>query len=288
MNEEKHSTNPDHHLESNSLQRSYAGTGIAKRLREGEKLENSERETMPPEMRTALEKCLVWLQEHHNAVTAVSTALIFVVTAIYTVSAIMQWVAIEAANELNRKSLVSVQRAFVTAQKLTTELATYSELNARKQLEPVTYLEIRSHWENAGNTPAVGVITMFGTNPQGAEPTEEEFDGTAVGESPVTTTAIGPKAVLDSKIIRQPFSWFTKDPAMRPSYFGWILYKDILPNTPVHVTEFCWKVEEVKWKLDSEGKHSGKPQFGASTCAQHNCVDETCEDYAKITTLQHK
>ena len=190
------------------------------------------------------------------------------------------------SNKLNGEALYSVQRAFISSQKYTTELATYTTING-KPVKPITYIEVTAHWENVGSTPAIGVLTIFGSGQLNHEITEEEFLGktTLTGKS-LSTSAIPPKATLDSATLRQPLDWFSQiDPAQHWFYFGWLRYRDTFPNTKIHVTEFCWRVEEISWKVDSNGKHVGKPHFSGGTCDQHNCVDEFCDDYSKIASI---
>jgi len=67
-----------------------------------------------------------------------------------------------------------------------------------------------------------------------------------------------------------------------------MVYRDIFPNSRIHVTEFCWKVIEIKWKMSEKGQREGKPHFTGSACSHHNCVDEFCGDYAVLTALSPK
>ena len=192
--------------------------------------------------------------------------------------------ALLESNEINREALYSVQRAFVAAHKYTSELATYTDID--KTGKPVTVVETTAHWENIGNTPAIDVRMMFGSLQQkDDELSEEQFVGlNLISSASLTTSAIAPKVILDAGPIRQPEEWFFEksDTPTHWFYWGWMLYKDIFPKTKTHVTEFCLRVNEIKWKVSSNGKPVGKPYFTATTCAQHNCMDDFCEDYATI------
>jgi hypothetical protein len=188
------------------------------------------------------------------------------------------------ANELNREGLYSVQRAFIVAGKPTTETPTYNVINGVPQKKPVKMIEFTSHWENVGNTPAIGVVTAVGKVVQADEITEQEFMGTAIDRASAKS-AIGPKAILDSGTLRDGETFLTDNPSVPRFMWGWMVYRDTFPKTKPHVTEWCWKITEIAWELDGNGKHTGKPHLTASTCGHHNCIDEFCEDYASITAL---
>ena len=70
--------------------------------------------------------------------------------------------------------------------------------------------------------------------------------------------------------------------------WGWMAYKDVLPHTAPHVTEFCYFISEVAEKGDSpKPDQSGGAfhhiQLSWTLCDRHNCVDTSCEDYDLVT-----
>jgi hypothetical protein len=197
------------------------------------------------------------------------------------------WVATQqrnamiGGNRISQDALYSVQRAFVAQQKPTTELATYT--NLEKTEKPSTVIETTAHWENIGNTPAIDVVTLFASVQQQNELTEEEFLGkNLIDASSFNAATLAPRGTVDGGPIRQYESWFKEQPNTPWFYWGWMTYKDIFPNTKTHVTEFCWRVTEIKYQIAADGKPVGKPHFSAGQCAQHNCIDEFCADYAAI------
>jgi len=126
------------------------------------------------------------------------------------------------SNKISRQSLYSVQRAFITMSKVDTEMPTYTSY-VNKSMKPATFIETTAHWENAGNTPAIGVITAIGSVQQRQELTEEEFAfafDKSVPPQLTTTSSIGPGAVLDSSTLRQPMSYFDDDPVTPWFYWG--------------------------------------------------------------------
>ena len=185
-------------------------------------------------------------------------------------------------NRISQAALYSVQRAFVAALQYKSELATYTDID--RNGKPTTVIETSAQWENIGNTPAIDVRMVFGSVQRNGELTEEEFIGLNLAETTLTTSAIAPKAVVESNMIRQREEWFLGKSSHDQHWFywGWMVYKDIFPDTEIHVTELCWKIEEIKWKVAENGKHVGKPFFSAVPCVQHNCIDKFCGDYATI------
>jgi hypothetical protein len=190
------------------------------------------------------------------------------------------------ANDLSRDALHPVQRAFIINTKPTVELAEYVVINGVRRKKPLKLIEFTHHWENVGNTPAIGIVTAVGKVMQKDEITEQEFMTTAVDKS-TSKSALGPKAVFDSATLRDDETFFTDDPDIPRFMWGWIVYRDIFPKSKTHVTEWCWRIDvkELKWKFKANGKREDIPHITGSPCALHNCVDEFCEDYANITAL---
>jgi hypothetical protein len=192
-----------------------------------------------------------------------------------------QLTALIESNEINRDALYSVQRAFITTTKMSTEVPTYTNLDGSGK--PTKLLEFTAHWQNEGNTPAIGVVTAFGCVEKPDEITEDEFLG--VGTNSVfVTSALGPKENIDSQTIRRPESFATENPGTPRFFWGWMVYRDIFPKTKAHVTEFCYRVMEINKRQGGKEEY----RFNADACKSHNCVDEFCEDYATVTGLSPK
>lgn len=228
------------------------------------------------------EKVTFWKDRHF-----IIQCLVFVATLVIASIYYCQLLAMTRSNELSRDALYSVQRAFIIPAKPTTEVAEYDTVNGMRRQKPVKLLEFTYRWENVGNTPAVGLVTAVGKVEQPNEPTEQEFITTLVDKS-TAKSALGPKATLDSRTLRDDETFLTDQPGVPRFMWGWIVYRDVFPNTKTHVTEWCWKIDTssgVRWKLDESGKRSGAPQITATACTHHNCVDEFCEDYGNISGL---
>jgi hypothetical protein len=191
------------------------------------------------------------------------------------------------SNEINRQTLVSVQRPFLTAQHLKTQ-----RLNDSPGVKPTHSLLISVFYENSGTTPAIGVINYFGGEVLLENPTEDQFKGDI---SFSTTTTIGPKATREvgpiTKSERDSFgadlgeiTGFVRIAEERKNYprltmWGWAVYRDQFPNTTPHLTEFCRKFYSVS-SIPPNGF-----QYTFGDCSSHNCTDEDCDDYPQITAM---
>ena len=196
-----------------------------------------------------------------------------------------QVVGIKESNRINRESLESVQRAFITYK------GTQSE---RMIVPPGKYVHVFSPvFENSGTTPARAAIGAFDCAPHlSSEPNEAMFKGTKARWSTIMT--IGPKAIQNpgNKHMDETDLWLRDlgdDPITRlqkaiwmPRSFvwGWVVYKDVFQRTPPHLTEFC---EELNGA--TAVSPGGKVIFDYLKCAHHNCTDEDCPDYREITSF---
>ena len=183
------------------------------------------------------------------------------------------------SNEINRDSLYSVQRPFIISHGIKKKMNTITNPDGMRKKS----FEFTTEWENAGNTPAVGVVSLLGVVMQEDELTEPEFMGTAFDKSVLkaASSMIGPKAPFESGITHQPEEFATNDLDVPRFFWGWLIYRDTFPKTKPHVTEFCLKSTKIK-------QEGADYSFDATVCGHHNCVDEFCEDYTTITQLVSK
>ncbi len=198
----------------------------------------------------------------------------------------VQGILLYQSNKINRESLVSVQRAFMTYRGLQSnrEFRANSDSPTSGGTHVWTYAE---NVENSGVTPAIDATNSFSCRILQDEPTEEEFQGKK-SEVPITT--IGPKATLltgrvsinEVAIVGRDLGELDhpipKDLSQTHLVcWGWLAYRDVFPETKLHVTELCETL--VAFKL-FPGKREAMQDFGG--CRQHNCTDEHCSDYAQI------
>lgn len=208
----------------------------------------------------------------------IAGAFILLVYAFFTV---LIWISNRNANDIAEKSYQFGQRAYVTYHGVKT--VTHVVTNPRGK-ESVA-IDITYQWENAGNTPAIGVQAFIAAHPQDDEPSEEEFVGVALANPiasahrPDRMASIGPKITVDSVTLHAPEDFATDHPEVPRLFWGWILYRDIFPGTKVHLTEFCLKANDISRDDDLQY------QFHGATCDHHNCIDDFCLDYSSIIGL---
>ena len=65
--------------------------------------------------------------------------------------------------------------------------------------------------------------------------------------------------------------------------WGWTTYRDIFPDSQMHLTEFCTDISTVAFTKPDHTDFTGDLNFGTPSCPTHNCFDNECEDYAVRT-----
>lgn len=217
-----------------------------------------------------------------NTAIAIATIVIAASTIIYTIFAIKQWRAMNESNQINRQSLESVQRAFITFHTITQERTVRRYPSGDKH-----YWYFMGSIDNSGNTPAIDMIRYFGSGSEA--PSEEQFVGDrniefrAFTLGPKAAAIIGPKEESEASVFGSDLGvdlrkTFTSEPK-NLFFWGWIAYRDVFPKTELHITEFCQRLSGAE--LTSDGKAF---QLLYTTCpsANHDCTDQNCRDYEQI------
>jgi hypothetical protein len=94
-----------------------------------------------------------------------------------------------------------------------------------------------------------------------------------------STVLVGPVDKSESDLLPSELSAFKGSETVpnRNYFWGWIVYRDIFPNTKIHVTEFCQRMSKVMVYGDEKTLY-----FYSEQCKAHNCTDETCSDYSAM------
>lgn len=200
------------------------------------------------------------------------------------------------SNNINRESLESVQRAFVVSHDVTQGRHIITDQEGEHAIWSFTM-----PWENTGTTPASITSQAFFADKLSGEPTEEQF-----ARKPLIQNAVmGPKAIRnvgnvtatdislfghelphrDQDVIAMPIQTLIQYGGPLQVFWGWVTYRDILPNTQLHVTEFCEYLSSIVIVRDNPQTPFG---FGWLPCDHHNCADKQCEDYKAIVELADK
>lgn len=218
---------------------------------------------------------------------------IFVI--IYTLLMGYQSCLFKSANEINRQALISVQRAFVTFQGF--------EISPSDNTAGEHFWDYQPKYENSGNTPAINTMSSFECGLLPTEPTQQQFERTGLnvlGKPEFNTNTIGPKNSVNGAPWRAreidvvggnigndslPSNYYEshgipflhRDRRVGFYCWGWIVYKDILPETKPHLTEFCTHLSAMV--LDFKTKTINQRFAG---CSNYNCTDENCPNYNQV------
>jgi hypothetical protein len=194
--------------------------------------------------------------------------------------------AAESAAGTARESLISGQRAFVIFQGSKFDIGHVTDTTGKSQ----EYIAFTAAWENVGTTAALVSAYMYNIADL-HQVTEEQFtNGVVSGEEPQhlkrvigphDTYKVGPFLVPRREIKGWRQAQVTPE-GRTYIFFGWIIYRDVFRDTPVHVSEFCRFPGLVG--VDENRKINITFEY----CREHNCADEQCKDYKEITLLPDK
>jgi len=223
-----------------------------------------------------------------NGIVAICTIAIALATIAYFIVSFYQLRAMRQSNEINRQSLQSVQRAFITYRGVR---------NGRFRTNPTKdlphYWTFHAAIENSGTTPAITVIAQYQVGVQSPNgPTEEAFRGKMVDNSapitvgPKATQELGARHIDEALIFGHDLADNLSDMStatIQPNIFswGWVVYRDVFPNTRPHVTEFCQVLTGASFILSP----SPRITLDLGACREHNCTDNECKDYDKIMEI---
>jgi hypothetical protein len=272
-----------------------------------ESQENSEQHSHPAEdvMRTlkaignGLRNTVNWIDAKGPFITAASTVVIAVLTGFYVHYSRGQWVAMRESNKINKEALESVQRAnvvFVTVHDQRGDAPTPAgKTELIWQFTPL--------WENVGNTAAATVIQAFFAKSQAVEPDEQQFMGPSEDYTPFQigprsrqqgSTVTLPQAVVMAARSDLPVGPNGPPVDVRKNYsWGWLIYRDVFPDTKPHITEFCLHLIQAETNLPQKtfGGFARIPIAPPPNlqvfltwegCKAHNCADQYCKDYNSI------
>jgi hypothetical protein len=214
--------------------------------------------------------------QNSNAIMAIFTILLFSATAAYTGIALLQWAAMRKSNEINRQSLVSIQRAFA--------VATGIEVTKRANFKgEITGLEFTIKLENAGVTPTRFMTThhSFMFFPTPLTDTYNFPDVWDESEPHLTVRAtMGPKGVasMSPSVVSADVIQDVMNRKKFLYFWGWIKYHDIFPDTPEHLTRYCIQVTGFEGEVLVQ---NSPMKVLSSNCFQthSNCYDEECTQY---------
>jgi hypothetical protein len=170
--------------------------------------------------------------------------------------------AAKSAADTAKETLVSAQRAFV--------FTTWDTTTTENKVDKTVTFEFG--WENSGTTPTKNFRTHVNyTVLPGDIPIDYTFPDRWGGHPHINFHAvIGPKGKLtvDSGEVPVTVLQLVANKQIRLYFYGWARYRDILPGTPEHVTQFCFEL------------HIPDPDTWTTNftnCPRHNCYDDECD-----------
>jgi hypothetical protein len=63
--------------------------------------------------------------------------------------------------------------------------------------------------------------------------------------------------------------------------WGWVVYRDIFPDTELHLSEYCLVFTNPKWSGPRHGNTNTEMRITNLPCQTHYCYDHECSDYSK-------
>jgi hypothetical protein len=144
--------------------------------------------------------------------------------------------AAEDAVALSRNIGIAQTRAFVFCERFERQFL------ARKEDETILHWSFIPAWRNAGNTPTKGAISCVNSMVSSRK-LPDDFDFSDYG--PSERIMIGPGAIMHANSVKIPLETMQSiySGSAHAYIWGWIEYRDIYPETPLHRAEFCVEVE---------------------------------------------
>jgi hypothetical protein len=218
------------------------------------------------------------LDSYNGLITALATAFIAWFTLSLRRSTDKLWDAGERQTNIARQAMIAGERAFVFA----TGVSPYYEMDDTG----LYHWRFRPTWKNSGDTPTKNMV-MHTACALRTEPLPQGFDfacattetGTALippntdiggGLAPrMQSPAISPQDILDvqagNKLL---YLW------------GWAKYRDVFPDTPEHITRFCFRVlpggNPLIYAPGIIAPQPGSLTFPTIHHTEGNCADDEC------------
>jgi hypothetical protein len=172
---------------------------------------------------------LIWIANHLEAVAAILTGIATAYIAKFTI-------VLSRAGKQQAADARIVQQAYVFP------IRPISELLVRED-QTIYGLRLRIPWKNSGSTPAVPVNSLIGAT-WVKDPTEFKF-GAITQEGINQPFVLGPSAEIESgsiDITPPHLNDLLIHHQGHQFFWGWARYRDVFPNSPWHVVEFCFRV----------------------------------------------
>jgi len=187
--------------------------------------------------------------------------LICVVTGIYAYFSYLQW-------DILRKNMQTTLRAFVVLKGF--EVIKHLDPKTQK----VTHYIFTPQWENSGNTPTRNMV-IYANVKWGPTPLPEDYGFPDFGDQKNIPVVLGPHATVGGFPLQVSIETIiaVKNKSSHLYLYGWAKYRDILEDTPEHITKFCWELIGIF--DDPNDLRVSRINF--SIFPKNNCADEECD-----------
>jgi hypothetical protein len=216
------------------------------------------------------------------------TRVIAVVGVLSICAAVLQWRALLRTDETTRESFSAVQRAFITVTDVSVSRGNPDRYPGG--IQQSKFWMIGPIIENSGNTPTehlrwMNALSVTLSPEQDADKVAVDIEKNASADpSPWNYGILGPKAKMTLDYAGNPA--FLSDQVIsglpeldrkngKILWQGVIRYHDIFPDTPEHLTKFCYFVRADRADAEGNGR-IGTPYL--TQCGGHtNCADDECK-----------
>lgn len=139
-------------------------------------------------------------------------------------------------------------------------------------------------WANAGTMPARDGKAQFNIYIGDAHPVTG-LDFSKLPQSRVLEFVLGPKNAiqLETHFVGLEDLDNVTDGKTHMFFWGWAIYHDGFPDTPLRLSEFCADITGITWTKTPHSDPTTDLTVQNPPCETHNCYDEACDDYGLRT-----
>jgi hypothetical protein len=175
----------------------------------------------------------------------------------------------------------ATQRAYVLSVGIQPNILTATEGDKGKK---VSGYKVATSWGNSGTTPTKTAIYQVNLAITDYAPSREtDFESLPQGEQ--IRFVFGPRAGISTSPIFMSLGDMESVASGRKHAFlwGWVIYRDIFPATPIRLSEFCNEIINPRWTKSDHLDPLNAMNVDVPPCPTHNCYDQDCPDYGKRT-----
>lgn len=134
---------------------------------------------------------------------------------------------------------------------------------------------------NSGTTPASAAILEWNMS-FGPTLPQKGVDFDTLPQKERVPLVLGPKAAFQMSPVYLSLEdlELVSENKKHLFFWGWITYRDIFPDTPMRLSEFCTDIASATWTRQNHTDPAVDFKTDSPPCPIHNCYDQQCEDYS--------